>query len=256
MGDDGGDLDAPLDATLLDGGTPADALARPDADDAAIPTGIAEEFYAFCVRRWTAFCQGNQSCCEIVIRPYLLDPNNCAPTEIAAVCRRAADAERALHDGTLRWDEAAAEAYLAQMEARAPECSRGPGIASLRSFLIGTMGLGGDCTPDDVYRFPSVFRCENGLRCELTGTATDYTGRCAPLAVEGESCTQHVECVERLYCEWRDAASSDPFRGRCRSLLPLGAPCPSDAACESGFCTIAATCEERSDTNTWCQTTW
>jgi hypothetical protein len=178
----------------------------------------------------------------------------CLPERVDAWCAFSAD-DPALRDGSLAWNAEAARRYLAELDAAAPDCSQGPGFPVYRDFFVGSLGLGGDCTPArGGSGSPGRFRCDVGLRCELEGTTASFVGTCAPLAREGESCNgQFEECTAGLFCDSGLVSGDEPYVGLCTPRSADGSECIWDSSCLTGFCEdFPDTCTVRAPSDSWC----
>lgn len=237
------------DDAAVDGGppdaTPTDGAFDGGPPDAAIPQdagrGLTPTFVEFCTRVRELRCAG-ASCCTI---PSRASTAGCEAAEIRARCEGLGD-DPALRDGTLVWDADAAARHVEALESALPTCGAidrrfNPGVV-----LHGTLGEGDDCTPHDPEGSLGRFRCRDGLRCAITGTVSDYTGRCAPPGTLGDSC--NYDCGDGLFCQW--TTELNPWVGFCETQDD-GAECYSDYACSEMFCVVQA-CETPSPADTWC----
>lgn len=230
---DGEPSDADIaDASAMDGGVDA---GRPDAG-----VDLTSVFLDFCVRHIALLSEGRERCCPHPGSP--LDPD-----AARLVCEGLAN-DAAVTDGTLEWDDAAARARLTDLESGLVSCAQRERRWDYSEVLTGTLGPGEVCTPQRP-KNASVgrYRCREGLRCELSGTLDDFTGRCAPPARLGESCLLY-DCEEGLYC--RDLRDPDsPNWGRCEPIIDSG-DCGSDLQCASVYCD--GTCRDPTPAESWC----
>jgi len=89
----------------------------------------------------------------------------------------------------------------------------------------------------------AILRVEN---TELTGTFTDYAGRCSPPGGVGDSCDH--DCGPGLFC--RHTPDYEPFWGYCEVIVTDGGECPSDYGCSTTYC--GGVCIEVEPADTWC----
>jgi hypothetical protein len=79
-------------------------------------------------------------------------------------------------------------------------------------------------------------RCAKGLFCSFQEKSKKLI--CMPLGVEDETCTQHSECNEGLYCDYPITSSglTESDKSLCRVKKDLGERCESNNSCTSGNC--------------------
>ncbi len=208
-----------------------------DAGPADSGVDLTPVFLDFCLRHLSVLVEGSQRCCPRSGRGFEADADH-----VRFSCERRLD-EPALPDGTLQWDEAAARAYLADLESGLVTCAQRDRRWNYSEVFIGTLGTGEVCTPLRP-KNASVgrYRCREGLRCELSGTFDDFIGRCSPPARLGEACLLY-DCEEGLYC--RDLRDPDsPNWGRCEPIIDSG-ECVSDFQCVD-------TCLDPTPAESWC----
>jgi hypothetical protein len=230
---------APLDAAAGDGSSP-------DAGRA-----IDARAYEFCVGLTELRCRGNEACCSTPDRAMFLDWfTSCDGESIRESCEQWAS-DRALQDGTVRWDEEATQGLLDELARGLSTCGAVDRRFDLSQFFEGTLAEGETCTPDLPYgRSVGSFRCQIGLRCALTGSETAYSGTCRPLGSEGEPCNN--DCAADLWCNGALGEGGDPFIGRCDREEYTSA-CGRDTWCRSGFCDRGPLrCAEPEPGQTWC----
>ncbi len=239
-----GSADGGLDAGVTAADTGVDGATA--GEDADVDAGEAEaSFLELCVRHRVAVCEGNVSCCSIDERRFV----RCDLAPIESACRDLA-ADPALSDGTLTWRAADAEEFVHRVELRRLECDERDRSASLEDFLRGTLGAGETCTPFGGDAPLGRLRCQEGLRCELTGDNLDYAGVCAPPGVGGDSCMD--DCASGFWCNRRLRVLSDPpFEGRCEARPNRGEACVADKACESVLCEESV-CVDATASDSWC----
>jgi len=232
-----------VDATTVDA-TAADAGldgAQRDGGDGG--EGLRPTFIEFCTRLRELVCEGVR-CCTIADR---VITRGCGPAGIRARCEYLGD-DPALQDGSLVWDADAAARTIEALESALPTCGAVDRHFNFGVVLHGTLGEGEDCTPSDSEDSLGRNRCRAGLRCAITGTVSDYTGRCAPPGALGDSC--NYDCGDGLFCE--HTTDFVPWAGYCEPQDD-GGECYSDYACSEMFCGVSG-CETPSPADTWCST--
>jgi len=228
----------------VDSGSDLDGLVPPG--DAAPEDGGEDwgpAFLAFCIRLGELLCTGMVACCtDPEPERSLCNP----PDQRRARCEELA-ADPALRDGTLRWRAADAARHVAELEASLEACGAIDRLWSYGDVLEGTLGEGEDCTPlQPELQSLGTYRCREGLRCELTGTVTDYAGRCAPPGGVGDSCDR--DCADGLFC--RHTPDLEPFWGYCDLIVTGGGACRHDYGCSTTYC--VGFCIEVEPADTWC----
>lgn len=206
---------------LLVVGCSASRLALPDSGaqaDAGAPLDV-ETF----VDRYS------RSSCERIVR-CAAPPDVNAWWDVSGVeCERIFPAqravlERALANGTVRFDPDAASACLAAI---ASSCTFGWGQhPSCDRALIGTQAIGGSCGSD--------FECAPGLHCEGIDPCV---GTCARDAQLGDSCAMGERCAAGLACDYDGS-------GRCETAThesrAEGEPCGTISSPADGV--VVAVC--------------
>lgn len=232
-------------------GPPGDASADAEPPDATGGADAGSEtrrsVFDFCIAWIRISCDGNARCCA---DPMRANPNCDDDPRIESFCEERAN-DPALEDGTLLWRERDAQLLLDERAEAARTCaSRERGNVWLELFE-GLLGEGATCTPALPFTGSiGRFRCRDGLRCELTGTRTEYEGICAPLGAEGDSCND--DCGEGLWCDSRLADGDEPFNGGC-APQDDAAPCSGDTACTSLYCErLSFMCIDPLPAETWC----
>lgn len=237
------------DAGALDGGWGARDAGPMDAGDAGdLDSGadagpsLQETFIEFCVRIRMLQCVGGETCCTQPGRP----TSSCAASHIRSRCEERGS-DPALRDGTLLWRPEAARMRIEELESSVAGCDAINRAFSFGNVLLGTLGEGADCTPYlPGLRSVGRFRCEAGLRCELTGSLSDFAGVCAEPGSTGSSCNH--DCGEGLFCQW--STDPNPFWGYCMEQDD-GARCISDYGC-SGMLCVLDSCVIPEPGDTWC----
>ncbi|MBX3269617.1 MAG: hypothetical protein KF729_05120 [Sandaracinaceae bacterium] len=171
------------------------------------------------------------------------------PCDVEAIrsgCEELA-ADPALTDGTLVWLPDEAARTLAELEARRPGCEAIDRAWDYGRVLEGTLEAGADCSPQSrgMYGLGRL-RCRPGLRCELTGTIDEFTGRCTDPGDEGDSCNH--DCGPGFFCQWDTVPT--PYRGYCE-VQDDAAECFTDFACSTMYCELQS-CTPLDPPDTWC----
>lgn len=242
--DSGGDgLDGGVDAGTPpeDAGGAIDAGETLDAgpEDAGSEQALA--YREFCTEMGLARCAGRQACCMWDFRR----GGPCDREAIEEHCAMLAD-DPLLSSGAVVFDPDEAERALSEVTAAMPSCAAIDRGWTIRSVLHGTLELGADCTPTTPQSL-GRFACHAGLRCEMSGTRTEFTGRCAELGQVGDSC--NYDCADGLFC--LSELEPLPFAGYCQAQDD-STGCRTDYACSSLWCVIDS-CETPSPADTWCQ---
>lgn len=233
------------DATSTDGGPDAGTSDGGVGDtglDGGQDGGRDDAFFTYCIEATRLACEGGRDCCTQEDRR----ATDC--TNAGRSCATTAE-DLALQSGLLRFDAEAAANRLEELRDAIATCAA---VERRRFFwegiLVGTLLLGAECTPS-APGLLSIGRlaCSPGLRCELSGTASSYTGVCAPLGGIGASCNH--DCETGLYCRWGLSQPGDPFWGRCDE--PESDSCISDQGCETLFCHFDQ-CIIPDPADTWC----
>lgn len=222
------------DAAPLDAGDGGDA-GRDAGSDAAMDGGVDVPglFFEFCVERGRLACQGSMACCSDSVRQY--PPEECEESALTAGCRAQSE-DRALRDGSLEWNAPEAARIIATLRAGLLDCGAMPSF-SYRQVLGGHAGSGESCTPDSLDGPGALgrFRCEAGLRCEVTEAGSSYIGTCAPLGAEGDPCIDFLgDCEPGLWCNIMAARY-----GRCEPQVEIGGTCGWDHSCTTIHCNRA-----------------
>lgn len=232
---DGGPRDAGLPDAGLDAGPPVDA-----------------RVYAFCLEMSELRCRGTEVCCGLPDRVGFLYWGTGCGMDIEPACAVWAS-DTALRDGTLGWNEAAAQRLLDLLRTALATCSAIPRPFDLSAVFEGTLAQGQDCTPGLPYYMPSVgrFRCRGDLRCELSGNEDRFAGTCAPRGDEGDSC--NYDCRAGLWCDG-SFDGEGVFHGRCARGQEPDFDCGRDGWCMTRYCDTPGTvrCIEPEPAQTWC----
>ncbi|MGE5185109.1 MAG: hypothetical protein ACM31C_23735 [Acidobacteriota bacterium] len=157
------------------------------------------------------------------------------------------DLVAAVQAGTVIYDAAAAETCLAAITA---SCDRSVAFtntsrsapAACDQMFTGTVAAGGVCAFDDecVSRYCSMASCST--TGQPLGTCVGSTAP-TPRPALGEACTSNPSCIAS-YC--------DPTTVLCVALLPAGASCSSNDACQLGLACKNATCTPLAPTGGAC----
>lgn len=221
-----------------------DAASRADARVDGGPPDLGPAFDRFC-REYLTLRMRGQDCCTLgSARTTALDED-----QIDSICTRLSS-DSALRDGSLGLNTEAADQRLASLESALDGCAAVERDWSYSNILRGDLAAGEDCTPDGLF-FQSlgIYRCRDGLRCEVSGTVDAFVGTCRPPGEEGETC--YHDCAPGLYCAWWLKEDTDPFWGRC---VPRDDACmSSDHACSTSFCDdLSGMCVDPDAPETWC----
>jgi hypothetical protein len=129
--------------------------------------------------------------------------------------------QASINAGRAAWDEATAAACLKKLG----DLSCDAYAAVVQPFgnapldcnpIVGKVADGGVCA--------AWWECTSG---SCSGASAESEGKCAPLPVAGEPCSQTL-CAKGLYC--------DPTNETCQPLKADGAACAIDLECASNGC--------------------
>lgn len=143
------------------------------------------------------------------------------------------DLDAAIDNGTVEYDEAAAQACLDSI--REASCSGflEEGFAdedACDRVFVGTIDDGNVCWIDE--------QCISGLCSATDCTMACCQGTCIappPEAAIGQDCASGQDCVSGAYCDFEN--------GLCAAYRTQGAACPGGYECASGLDCIAAVCQ-------------
>ena len=263
----GGDRDvAAIDAGFVPyDAAPRDVMALPidagvDGDAAIVP--LESSIVSFCADL-------SESTCDAVMRCGCggpVDVDTCV-TSYRSMCELhvfGPDVRRALADGSIRFDGAAAARMIAAI--------RDPGVCEQRTIapwtvrdyysfggvLEGTRGAGEDCTrlTDSGWGYVQYFQLDE------CAAGTCDAGRCVEFSGVGGVCDASHFCADldlpvehgwelrsmSLPCE---RASPTAPSGTCAARRPAGFPCESGRDCESDSCP-SGTCAPLGDVGDTC----
>ncbi len=226
-------------APITDDGT-RDGEAAGDAGSPA--SDEAERFRELCHAGAAIECEGDQTCCEEGMR-WFENLDDCLEIH-AELCDLMADGE-AFARGLLT-APSSPETFLSEWRAAMEACRERDWS---KPWVRGALPEGGDCTPRDLIWTPGLggerppsdasmlLACQPGLRCEVTGTRSEWTGTCRLLGDEGDSCHTTYDCLTHLHCVWDEQPPGHPStEGTCRPRRDLGASCEVSYECLSESC--------------------
>lgn len=146
-------------------------------------------------------------------------------------------------DGTIRYDQTIARAQYREVRRQLTTCGRTTvwTLFEKRSFLEGTLPEGAECFGDPFELSDEA--CEPGLHCRSYVTE----GRCEPMAVEGEICSNEEDCGPGLFCNPNVSGSQK----RCSPKQAVGGSCDRDWGCDSYSCE-GGRCEPMTNARSWC----
>lgn len=245
-----GDAGAAMDAAVDDGGSD-----RWTTLDAGPDASVEDVVYVHCRAYSDVMCRGSRRCCpeETLRWP-------CDPPVLHENCERVAG-NGALAAGLITFAADAIRTLLDRLSADAESCDAIDDTVKALPFQ-GTLPEGGDCTPPTLAEPSSAYyrwACAGELVCQITGTASAYTGTCAPPGEEGEPCGLPDDCAPGLHCDFESAPTGSPdTEGTCLPRAANGEPCSTTYECTSDHCECASdactegVCHDPSPGETWC----